>query len=88
MSRRAQLGFGAACLLAFALIAALVTWGPPSTEPSGKTPATVTLAPGPALWPVCPAAYVRTPTSWTRGVRAGRALARGRRSAAGGRPGR
>jgi hypothetical protein len=46
MSRRAQLGFGAACLLAFALIAALITWGPPSTEPSGKTRATVTLAPG------------------------------------------
>jgi hypothetical protein len=46
MSRRAQLGFGAACLLAFALIAALITWGPPSTGPSGKPPATVTLAPG------------------------------------------
>ena len=30
MSRRARLGFVAACLLAFALIAALITWGPPS----------------------------------------------------------
>jgi hypothetical protein len=46
MSRRARLGFLAACLLAFALIAALTTWGPPSTGPSTKTPATVTLAPG------------------------------------------
>ena len=46
MSRRARLGFLAACLLAFALIAALITWGPPSTGPSTKTPATVTLAPG------------------------------------------
>jgi hypothetical protein len=46
MSRRGRLGFVAACLLAFALIAALVTWGPPSTGPSSKTPATVTLAPG------------------------------------------
>ena len=42
MSRRARLGFIAACLLLFALIAALITWGPPST----KTPATVTLTPG------------------------------------------
>jgi hypothetical protein len=33
-------------MLAFALIAALITWGPPSTGPSGTTPATVTLAPG------------------------------------------
>ncbi len=46
MSRRERLGFVAACLLAFALIAALVTWRPPSTGPSSKTPATVTLAPG------------------------------------------
>ena len=48
MSRRARLGFLAACLLAFALIAALITWGPPSTGPSTKTPATVTLSPGAA----------------------------------------
>ena len=46
MSRWARLGFLAACLLAFALIAALITWGPLSTGPSVKTPATVTLAPG------------------------------------------
>jgi hypothetical protein len=46
MSRRGRLGFVAACLLAFALVAALITWGPPSDEPSGTTPATATLAPG------------------------------------------
>ena len=46
MSRWARLGFLAACLLAFALIAALITWGPPSTGPSDKTPVTVILAPG------------------------------------------
>jgi hypothetical protein len=46
MSRHARLGFVAACLLVFGLIAALITWGPPSTGPSTKTPATVTLAPG------------------------------------------
>jgi hypothetical protein len=46
MSRRGRLGFVAACLLAFALIAALITWGPPSTGPSTKTPATATLTPG------------------------------------------
>ena len=46
MSRPGRLGFVAACLLVFGLIAALITWGPPSTEPSGKAPATVTLAPG------------------------------------------
>jgi hypothetical protein len=46
MSRRARLGFVAVCVLAFALIAAFITWGPPSTGPSSKTPATVTLTPG------------------------------------------
>jgi len=46
MSRRGRLGFIAACLLVFGLVAALTTWGMPSTEPSTKTPATVTLAPG------------------------------------------
>jgi hypothetical protein len=46
MSRRARLGFIAACLLVFGLVAALTTWGMPSTGPSTKTPATVTLAPG------------------------------------------
>jgi hypothetical protein len=46
MSRRTRLGFLAACLLAFALIAALSTWGPLPTGSSSKTPPTVTLAPG------------------------------------------
>jgi hypothetical protein len=40
--------FVAGCLLVFGLLAALVTWGPPSTGPN-KTPATVTLAPGTTL---------------------------------------
>jgi hypothetical protein len=47
MSRRARLGFVAACLLVFALIAAIITWGPPSTGLSSRTPATVTQAPRP-----------------------------------------
>jgi hypothetical protein len=46
MSRRARLGFVAACLLVFALIAALSSWRLPSIGPSTKTPATVTVAPG------------------------------------------
>ena len=46
MSRRARLGFVGVCVLAFALIAAFIMWGPPSTGPSSKTPATVTLTPG------------------------------------------
>jgi hypothetical protein len=46
MSRRGRLGFLVACLLAFALIVALITWGPPSIGPSSKAPPTVTLAPG------------------------------------------
>jgi hypothetical protein len=46
MSRRGRFGFVAACLLAFVLVAALIRWGPLSTEPSSKTPPTVTLAPG------------------------------------------
>jgi hypothetical protein len=48
MSRRGRLGFVAACLLVFALIAALITWGLPSAGPSTKTPATITLTPGAA----------------------------------------
>ena len=48
MSRRAGLGFIAACLLVFGLVAALTRWELPATGPSGKTPATVTLAPGAA----------------------------------------
>ena len=46
MNRRARLGFLAACLLVFGLVAALTTWRLPSTGPSTKTPATATLAPG------------------------------------------
>jgi hypothetical protein len=46
MSRRGRLGFAAACLLAFALVAALIRWGTSSDEPSGRTPATATVAPG------------------------------------------
>ena len=46
MSRRARLGFLAACLLVFALTAALITWGPLPTGPSTRTAPTVTLAPG------------------------------------------
>jgi hypothetical protein len=46
MSRRARLGFLAACLVAFGLVAALITWRTPSTEPSKRAPATVTVAPG------------------------------------------
>ena len=45
MSRRGRLGFVAACLLVFGLVAALVTWGLPGLEPSNKPPPTVTLAP-------------------------------------------
>jgi hypothetical protein len=48
MSRRARLGFIAACLLAFAVIAALITWATPANGPSSKAPPTVTLAPGAA----------------------------------------
>jgi hypothetical protein len=46
MSRRGRVTFVAGCLLVFGLLAALITWGPPSTGPSDKTPATVTLTPG------------------------------------------
>ena len=46
MSRRGRLGFAGACLLAFALVAALIRWGTSSDEPSGRTPATATVAPG------------------------------------------
>jgi hypothetical protein len=48
MSRRMRLGFIAACLLIFGLVATLTTWRLPSTGPSDKTPATVTLALGAA----------------------------------------
>ena len=46
MSRRGRLRFLAGCLLAFALLAAFIGWSTSSTGPSGKAPATVTLAPG------------------------------------------
>ena len=46
MSRRGRLGFAAACLAVFGLLAAFITWGPTATGPSMKVPATVTLAPG------------------------------------------
>jgi hypothetical protein len=46
MSRRGRLGFVAACLLVFGLVAALITWGLPGMEPSSKPPPTATLAPG------------------------------------------
>jgi hypothetical protein len=46
MSQRGRLGFVAACLLVFGLLAALITWAPFSREPSSATPATVTAAPG------------------------------------------
>ena len=46
MSRRGRLGFVAACLLVFGLIAALITWGPPSNEPPKGATTAVTLAPG------------------------------------------
>jgi len=46
VSRRGRVTFVAGCLLVFGLLAALITWSTPSKEPSDKTPATVTLAPG------------------------------------------
>ena len=46
MSRRGRVGFVAVCLLAFVLVAALIRWGPLSTDPSSRTPPTATLAPG------------------------------------------
>jgi hypothetical protein len=48
MSRRGRLGFVAACLLGFGLIAALITWGLPGMEPSNRPPPMVTLASGAA----------------------------------------
>jgi hypothetical protein len=46
MTRRGRLGFVAACLLVFGVVAALITWGLPGMEPSNKPPPTVTLVPG------------------------------------------
>jgi hypothetical protein len=45
VSRRGRLAFVAACLAAFAVVVALVSWSAPSTGPDGKTPPTVNLAP-------------------------------------------
>jgi hypothetical protein len=46
MSRRGRLGFVAACLLVFGLVAALITWGLPGLESSSQPPPTATLVPG------------------------------------------
>jgi hypothetical protein len=46
VSRRGRLAFVAACLLAFAVVAALVSWTTSSSGPPKKVPVTVTLAPG------------------------------------------
>ena len=46
MSRRGRLGFVAACLGAFVVLAVWVSWSTPPAGPSGKTHVTVTLAPG------------------------------------------
>jgi hypothetical protein len=46
VSRRGQLGFLAVCLGVFAVAAVWVSWSTPSGRPLGKTPVTVTLAPG------------------------------------------
>jgi hypothetical protein len=48
MSRRGRLGFVAACLLVFGVVAALITWGLPGMEPSNRPPPPVTLASGAA----------------------------------------
>jgi hypothetical protein len=46
VSWRGRLGFAAACLAMVAIIAGLLSWSGSSIRPSGKTPPTVTLAPG------------------------------------------
>jgi hypothetical protein len=46
VTRQARLGFVAACLGVFVVLAVWVSWSTPSAGPPGKTPATVTLAPG------------------------------------------
>jgi hypothetical protein len=46
VSRRGQIWFLAVCLAVFVVAAVWVSWSIPSVGPSGKTPATVTLAPG------------------------------------------
>jgi hypothetical protein len=46
VSWRGRLGFVAACLAAFVVLAVWVSWSTPSARPFGKTSPTVTLAPG------------------------------------------
>jgi hypothetical protein len=46
VSLRGRIWFLAVCLVVFAVAAVWVSWSTPSAGPSGKTPATVTLAPG------------------------------------------
>jgi hypothetical protein len=46
VSRRGRVWFVAACLAAFGLVAAFITWSAPETGPAGKAPPTATLAPG------------------------------------------
>jgi hypothetical protein len=46
VSRRGLLWFVAACLAAFGLVAAFVSWSARDTGPAGKTAPTVTVAPG------------------------------------------
>lgn len=46
MSRRGRLGFVAACLGVFVVLAVWVSWSTPPARLSGKTSPTVTLAPG------------------------------------------
>lgn len=46
MSRRGRLAFVAACLAVFAVVAVWVRRSTPPAGPPGKTPPTVTLAPG------------------------------------------
>jgi hypothetical protein len=48
VSRHGRLGFVAACLAVFGLVAVWVAWSTPSGTPSGKAPVTVTLGPGAA----------------------------------------
>jgi hypothetical protein len=48
VTRRGRLGFVAACIGAFVVLAVWVSWSTPSAGPPGKTSATVTLAPGAA----------------------------------------
>jgi hypothetical protein len=46
VSWRGRIWFLAACLAAVGLLAAFTIWATPDTGPPGKTPSTVTLAPG------------------------------------------